>query len=150
MSKQRIKRLAMVLKMAEDKEQQDLQSWGRCQQKLEEERNKITQLEGYMTDYRNTLTSSSQNLSIQGGQVQNTIAFIEQIKDACGHQEQQVNLVEQQAEAAKRVYLESRTKAEALRKLIVKLSAQEKSVADKAEQKLMDEFAARSARNRTF
>lgn len=150
MSQQRIKRLAMVLKMAEEKEQKDLQSWGICQQKLEEEREKITQLEGYMADYRNTLTSSSQGLKIQGGQVQNTIAFIEQIKEACGHQEQQISLVEQRAEAAKRVYLESRTKAEALRKLIVKLNDQVRSLADKAEQKMMDEFAARSARNRTF
>lgn len=150
MSKQRIKRLAMVLKMAEEKEQKDLQVWGQYQQKLEEERAKITQLEGYMADYQNTLTSSPQNLKIQGGQVQNTIAFIEQIKDACGHQEQQINLVEQQAENCKRVYLESRTKAEALRKLIVKLNNQESAIEDKKEQKLMDEFAARSARNRTF
>lgn len=150
MSKQRIKRLAMVLKMAEEKEQKDLQVWGRYQQKLEEERAKVTQLEGYMADYQNTLTASSQNLKIQGGQIQNTIAFIEQIKDACGHQEQQISLVQQQADGAKRVYLESRTKAEALRKLIVKLNNQEAAIEDKKEQKLMDEFAARSARNRTF
>lgn len=150
MSKQRVKRLAMVLKMAEEKEQKDLQVWGRYQKKLEEERAKVTQLEGYMADYQNTLTASSQNLKIQGGQIQNTIAFIEQIKDACGHQEQQISLVSQQAEGAKRVYLESRTKAEALRKLIVKLNNQEAAIEDKKEQKLMDEFAARSARNRTF
>lgn len=147
MSKQRINRLGMVLKMAEDKERQELQRWGRLQQQLEQERATVSQLEGYAKEYRGTLTSSS-NLRIQGGQVQNTIAFIEQIKEACGHQEQQVNLVEQQAEAAKRVYLEARTKAEALRKLIAKLTQEESAIEDKKEQKLMDEFAARSARNK--
>lgn len=150
MTKQRIKRLGMVLKMAEEKERQELQTWGRVQQQLEQERATVTQLEGYASEYRGTLTSSSSNISIQGGQVQNTIAFIEQIKEACGHQEQQVNLVMQQAEAAKRVYLEARTKAEALRKLIAKLTSEESAIEDKKEQKLMDEFAARSARNRTF
>lgn len=66
------------------------------------------------------------------------------------HQEQQISLVEQRAEAAKRVYLEACTKAEALRKLIVKLSDQERSIADKTEQKIMDEFAARSARKNLY
>lgn len=147
MSHQRVKRLGIVLKMAEQKEQQDLQTWGRYQQQLEEEKAKFNQLEEYMTEYRNTLTSNQGSL-IQGGQVQNTIAFIEQIKQACGHQQAQINLIQQQAEGAQRVYLEARAKAEALRKLIAKLSEQVSAIADKQEQKLMDEFAARSARNK--
>lgn len=147
MSQQRVKRLGIVLKMAEQKEQQDLQTWGRYQQQLDQEKAKFDQLEDYMTEYRNTLTSNQGSL-IQGGQVQNTIAFIEQIKQACGHQQAQINLIQQQADGAQRVYLEARAKAEALRKLITKLSEQVSAVIDKQEQKLMDEFAARSARNK--
>ena len=147
MSKQRIKRLGFVLKMAADKEQQDLQVWGQYQQKLEQEKEKLTQLEQYMSEYRNSLTSQK-SAPIQGGQVQNTIAFIEQIKDASGHQEQQIDLVQQQADGAKRVYLDARAKAEALRKLIEKLTLQATAIEDKQDQKMMDEFAARSARNR--
>ncbi len=147
MSQQRVKRLAIVLKMAEDKEQEDLKTWGRYQQQLEQEQAKYTQLEGYMTEYRNTLTAQ-QSTVIQGGQVQNTIAFIEQIRTACGHQQNQINLIQQQSEGAQRIYLEARSKAEALRKLIDKLSNQVATVEAKQEQKLMDEFAARSARNK--
>ena len=147
MSNQRIKRLGFVLKMAADKEQKDLQTWGVYQQQLEQEQTKLSQLEEYIAEYRNTLTAQ-QNSMIQGGQVQNTIAFIEQIKEACGHQQAQINLIQQQAEGAKRVYLEARAKAEALRKLIIKLRNQASAVEEKQEQKMMDEFAARSARNR--
>jgi flagellar protein FliJ len=147
MSKQRAKRLGLVLKMAEEKEQIDLQTWGRYQQQLEQEQATFNQLEEYMTEYRTTLTSNHA-AAIKGGQVQNTIAFIEQIKEACGHQQQQINLIQQQAEGAQRVYLAARAKAQALRKLIEKLNAQASAIEDKQEQKLMDEFAARSARNR--
>ena len=147
MSKQRIKRLGFVLKMASDKEQQDLQVWGQYQQKLEQEVGKLTQLEQYMVEYRSSLTSHHA-APIQGGQIQNTIAFIEQIKDASGHQQQQINLVQQQADGAKRVYLAARAKAEALRKLIEKLNLQAYALEEKQDQKMMDEFAARSARNR--
>jgi flagellar FliJ protein len=147
MSKQRIKRLGFVLKMASDKEQQDLKVWGQYQQKLEQETATLTQLEQYMTEYRLSLTSQ-QTKAIQGGQVQNTIAFIEQIQNASGHQQQQINLVQQQAEGAKRLYLAARSKAEALRKLIEKLKQQTVALEEKQDQKMMDEFAARSARNR--
>ncbi len=149
MSNQRVKRLGFVLKMAADKEQKDLQAWGVYQQQLEQEQTKLSQLEEYITEYRNTLTAQP-NSVIQGGQVQNTIAFIEQIKEACGHQQAQINLIQQQAEGAKRVYLGARAKAEALRKLIIKLRNQASAVEEKQEQKMMDEFAARSARNRQY
>jgi flagellar FliJ protein len=147
MSKQRIKRMGFVLKMAAEKEQQDLRVWGQYQQKLEQEQGTLTQLEQYMTEYRTSLTSQS-TTAIQGGQVQNTIAFIEQIKEASNHQQQQINLIQQQAEGAQRVYLASRAKAEALRKLIQKLKNQVYALEEKQDQKMMDEFAARSARNR--
>ncbi|CCK75393.1 MAG: flagellar export protein FliJ [Oleispira antarctica] len=147
MSKQRVKRLGFVLKMAADKEQQDLKVWGQYQQKLEQEVGTLTQLEQYMTEYRSSLTSQHA-APIQGGQIQNTIAFIEQIKEASGHQQQQIDLVQQQAEGAKRVYLAARAKAEALRKLIEKLNLQAYALEEKQDQKMMDEFAARSARNR--
>lgn len=152
MNKQRIKRLGIVLKMAEEKEQQDLQTWGRYQQQAEQEQQKLEQLEQYITEYRISLThlgadQGNQQITVmQGGQVQNTIAFIEQIKEACGHQQNQINLIQQQAEGAQRVYLEARAKAEALRKLIGKLGQQLSAIEEKQAQKLMDEFAARIAR----
>lgn len=141
--------MGFVLKMAEEKEQQDLRVWGQYQQKLEQEQQTLTQLEGYMTEYRISLTSQT-TTAIQGGQIQNTIAFIEQIKDASNHQQQQINLIQQQAEGAQRVYLAARAKAEALRKLIQKLKDQTHALEEKQDQKMMDEFAARSARNRQF
>ena len=149
MSKQRVKRLQFVLAMAEEKEKTDLKSWGIYQQKLLQEQEKLAQLDQYMAEYRSSLTSQ-QTVAIRGGQIQNTIAFIEQIKDASGHQQQQINLVEQQAEGAQRVYLASRSKAQALRTLIEKLNSQLAATAEKQDQKLMDEFAARSARNRSL
>jgi flagellar FliJ protein len=149
MSKQRVKRLQFVLAMAEEKEKTDLKNWGIYQQKLLQEQEKLTQLDQYMAEYRSSLTSQ-QTVAIRGGQIQNTIAFIEQIKDASGHQQQQINLVEQQAEGAQRVYLASRSKAQALRTLIEKLNSQLAATAEKQDQKLMDEFAARSARNRSL
>ncbi|NRA25102.1 MAG: flagellar export protein FliJ [Oleispira sp.] len=146
MAKQRVKRLGLVLQIAEEKEQKDLQTWGRYQQQLENEREKLTQLDQYITEYRISLTSPDAP-SIRGGQVQNTIAFIEQIKDACSHQEAQIHLIQQQTDGAQRVYLEARGKAQALRKLIIKLKDQASVIEEKQEQKLMDEFGARSARN---
>jgi flagellar FliJ protein len=149
MSKQRVKRLRFVLSMAEEKEQKDLHTWGQYQQRLVKEEEKMSLLEQYMTEYRSSLTTQ-QSVSIQGGQIQNTIAFIEQIKEACGHQQSQINLVQQQAEGAQRVYLQARSKAEALRKLIEKLNSQLLAIEEKQDQKLMDEFAARSARSRNL
>ena len=146
MSKARIKRLGFVLDMAEKQERERLQTWGRYQTQQQQEKDKYDQLDRYLQEYRGSFASiGSEHPSLKGGQIQNTIAFIEQLKVALGHQQAQINVINQQLEGAKKVYLSARSKASALRKLIEKLTQKLNAEDEKQLQKLMDEFSARSA-----
>lgn len=150
MSKQRIKRLQFILEMEQQKEQQDLKVWGQYQQQLAQEKNKVTELQGYLGEYQQGLTSNAGNQSggahISGGQVQNIISFIDQLKSAIDQQNMQLNLIQQQVDNARIVYLKSRAKVEALQKLIGKRQDQISAAEEKQLQKLMDEAAGRMFR----
>ena len=148
MSKQRIKRLQFILDMAKKQEQSDLQNWGQLQQQLAEESEKVTQLQGYLGEYQQNLTTQSAGTSgiISGGQVQNLISFIDQLKSAIDQQNMQMNLMQQRVDQARDVYLKSRAKVEALQKLINKRQQQLSAAEEKQLQKLMDEAASRMAR----
>jgi len=150
MSKQRIKRLQFILDMAKKQEQADLQSWGQLQQQLAAEQQKVEQLQGYLGEYQQNLTSQPGGASgmISGGQVQNLISFINQLKSAIDQQNMQMNLIQQRVDQARDVYLKSRAKVEALQKLINKRQEQLSVVEEKQLQKLMDEAASRMSRAR--
>ena len=150
MSKQRIKRLQFILDMAKKQEQADLQSWGQLQQQLAAEQQKVEQLQGYLGEYQQNLTSQPGEASgmISGGQVQNLISFINQLKSAIDQQNMQMNLIQQRVDQARDVYLKSRAKVEALQKLINKRQEQLSVVEEKQLQKLMDEAASRMSRAR--
>jgi len=150
MSKQRIKRLQFILDMAKKQEQADLQSWGQLQQQLAAEQQKVEQLQGYLGEYQQNLTSQPGGASgmISGGQVQNLISFINQLKSAIDQQNMQMNLIQQRVDQARDVYLKSRAKVEALQKLINKRQEQISVVEEKQLQKLMDEAASRMSRAR--
>lgn len=160
MSKQRIKRLQFILARAKEKEQQDLKVWGQYQQKLAAEEQTVNQLGQYMSEYQSSLTCSpsggehtkgeqppSPQMPIKSGQMHNTIAFIEQLKNAIDHQQSQLHLIQQQVDGARKVYLKSKAKSDALKKLIEKREDQLSVLEEKQLQKLMDEAAGRMARN---
>lgn len=150
MSKQRIKRLQFILDMAKKQEQQDLQSWGQCQQQLAEEQQKVSQLENYLGEYQQNLTMQTPGTGghISGGQIQNLVSFIEQLKSAINQQNMQMNLIQQRVDQARDVYLKSRAKVEALQKLIDKRQQHLSAAEEKQLQKLMDEAASRMSRAR--
>ena len=150
MSKQRIKRLQFILDMAKKQEQADLQSWGQLQQQLAAEQQKVEQLQGYLGEYQQNLTSQPAGASgmISGGQVQNLISFINQLKSAIDQQNMQMNLIQQRVDQARDVYLKSRAKVEALQKLINKRQEHLSVAEEKQLQKLMDEAASRMSRAR--
>lgn len=143
----RAKRLLLIVKMAEDHEQQCLTAWGEGQRQLKQAEEQLQELNVYLNDYQMKLTSNNAQGAIGSGQVQNIISFINQLKNAVEQQKQQINLISSQCDQAKQAYLTAHSKVKALKKLIEKFEQQFSAAEEKQLQKLMDEFSARISRS---
>ena len=82
----RAKRLLLIVKMAEDHEQQCLTAWGEGQRQLKQAEEQLQELNVYLNDYQMKLTSNNAQGAIGSGQIQNIISFINQLKNAVEQQ----------------------------------------------------------------
>ena len=138
----RAKRLQVIVDLAEKAEQQALAEWGKLQQKLQQEEAQKQQLDSYVAEYQKGISVPSAR-TLSGGSIQNALGFIGQIKQALLQQSEQLNLTQQQAEQAKKVYMEQHGKVKALHGLQEKLNAEFDAQQDKQAQRVADEWANR-------
>lgn len=144
----RASRLQVLLDMAEKAEQQALQEWGRLQQKLQQEEQQRAQLTGYANEYQQQLSSPT-GKALSSGFLHNTLGFIGQIETALRTQNEQIRLLQDRTDAARRQYLEHHGKVKALSGLMDRLDREYEQQADKELQKQSDEWANRAAFQRT-
>jgi len=126
-SDNRAKRLGAALKAVEDGEQ------------------KLQMLLGYRDDYANKLDAAQQN-GITPFAYRNFVAFLDKLEHAIDGQKEVIKHAEFKAGMERKAWQESERKRLSYRTLTERAAAQALALDTKRDQKMMDDFAARSAR----
>jgi len=126
-SDRRAKKLGAALKAVEDGEQ------------------KLQMLNGYRDDYARKL-EAAQQAGITPFAYQNFVAFLAKLETAVNGQKEVIKHAEFKAEMERKAWQESERKRLSYRTLTERAAAQALALDNKRDQKMMDDFAARSAR----
>jgi len=127
-SDDRAKRLGAALKAVEDGEQ------------------KLQMLNGYRDDYADKL-DAAQQAGITPFAYQNFVAFLGKLENAINGQKEVIKHAGFKADMERKAWQESERKRLSYRTLTERAAAQALAIETKRDQKMMDDFAARSARN---
>ena len=137
---QSFRQLELLLRLENDKEHkfaQDLQS---AQSFYQASQTKLKEVQGYKLDYLKQLQHmGSQGLA--GGNYQHYQRFIVQLEAGIKAQLDAVDMAKQVVEQRRGIWLEQRTKVQAVETVLTNKKQAHQAIMDKHEQNLADEFA---------
>ena len=113
---------------------------------VEEAEQKLQMLMGYRDDYANRL-DQAQMAGITPFAYQNFVAFIGKLDNAINGQREVVKHAKYKSDHEKKTWQESERKRLSYRTLNERAVAEAQKIADKRDQKMMDDHAARTVRN---
>ncbi|MBD1582232.1 flagellar export protein FliJ [Pseudoalteromonas sp. S16_S37] len=133
-------KLDLLYKLEADKEESLRVNYMQAQHHLNDNQQKLSGLNNFRLEYSQQLhLKAKQGLSSSGFTQYH--AFIKKIEEAIQQQARTVNTAKQVVEQRKRLWLAQQVKAKAIAKLIEKQQLERQKRLDKAEQKMLDEFA---------
>ena len=135
------RRLDPLLRRAQDREDEVAKALAERQQALDMHQSRLCELRQYAEEYAN-----AQLATTSAAQLLNRRAFLDRLDNAVEAQSKTVDSNQERVEAERaRLLLASRDKA-VLEQLAASYRAQEKQVADRRDQREMDDIGARRAR----
>ena len=137
------KRLAPVIEMAEQTEQEAAGKLAKLQQQLLQAEQQLAGLEQYRNDYQQQWITRGQT-GVTGEWLMNYQRFLSQLETAIEQQRNSVQWHQRNAEKARAKWQKAYTRLEGLKKLVQRYQDQARHIADRQEQKDMDEMAARA------
>lgn len=142
MNQKRIDRMQRVESVTGRVSDMAVDAVSRCQQRLDEQRQRLTQLNDYLTEYAAGLGFA------EGGQarafaLQNYRAFMARIEQTVDHQRQVVEAIETELAGLQEEAREASTRHRAVGKLRGRFQHQLAAEEDKRDQRVMDAHAAR-------
>jgi len=140
----RSKKLQPVVRHVENNEQSALKAVALSQQQLQQHQNQLQQLKGYKNDYENR-HSSATAVSYSSLQLQEFNRFLNQLNDTIEQQQQVVQIAQREVDIKRQSWKHTRSRSDAMHKVVDKIQASEMKQAEKTEQKDMDEVALRIA-----
>lgn len=144
MSASRAARLRPVIEMAERAEREAARQLGQAQLQLGQAEAKLGELRQYFNDYQQQwLTQGSQGVS--GQWLMNYQRFLSQLESAIGQQQRSVDWHRNNLNKLREQWQQRRGRLEGLGKLVERYRLEAQRLADKREQKLLDEFSQRLA-----
>lgn len=133
-------KLDLLYKLESDKEESLRLNYVQAQQNLTSNQQKLQGLNDFRLEYSQQLhTRAKQGLSCETIQQYN--AFINKIEEAIKQQASTVNTAKQVVEQRRKLWLAQQAKTKAIAKLIEKKAYEKQQRENKAEQKMLDEFA---------
>ncbi|CCQ09726.1 Flagellar protein FliJ [Pseudoalteromonas luteoviolacea B = ATCC 29581] len=133
-------KLTLLHKIESEKEEGLRKHFLQAQKHFNDNQQKLTGLNQFRLEYMQQLHSKAQQ-----GLTSNTFrqfhSFINKIEDAIKQQARVVNTAKQVVEQRRKLWIQQQAKAKAISKLIEKQQLEIKIKQDKAEQKMLDEFA---------
>ena len=135
------RRLDPLLRRAQDREDEVAKALAERQQALDMHQSRLSELRQYADEYAN-----AQLATTSAAQLLNRRAFLDRLDNAVEAQSKTVDSNQERVDAERaRLLLASRDKA-VLEQLAASYRAQEKQVADRRDQREMDDIGARRAR----
>lgn len=138
----RIKRIAPIVELAENKEKQAVQAYGKKQQKLDDARKALHSLRSFRENYA-ALFSQSGNKGIGMRQLNEYRAFLAKINVAIAEQERVVESAESELNLAKLDWESAHGHTLGMHKVLEKLQAEQSRKEQKREQLEQDDRAGR-------
>ncbi|WP_210395733.1 flagellar export protein FliJ [Motiliproteus sediminis] len=137
----RSKRLGTVLQIAEQRKHEAEQALGNAQQRLEQERLKLQQLQDYLAEYQQSqLARGQQGVSIEV--LRRMQLFKDRLQVAIDQQRQQIVVAEFNLQQARHSWQAAHGRHRAIGALRERVADQEQRQADKQLQTMIDEMAA--------
>ena len=138
----RSKKLKPVVKHVDNNEKSALEAVAFSQQKLQQQQHKLQQLNDYKNEYSQKL-SGAQAASVSAIQLKEFNRFFTQLNDTIIQQTQIVAMAQRELDLKRQKWKLTRSRSDAMHKIVDKIEASELQQAEKIEQKLMDEVALR-------
>lgn len=138
----RAERLAPVVDMALKAEREAARQLGLAQGQMQQVQHKLAELERFRADYQQQWIERGRN-GVSGEWLLNYQRFLAQLEAAVEQQNRSLNWHRDVVEKARASWQEKYARLEGLRKLIERYRQEAQLLADKQEQKQLDEFAQR-------
>lgn len=143
----RVKRLLPVVQMAEEAERDAAAKLAKTQHQLMHAQSQLQGLEQYRGDYQDQWQKQGQ-MGVSGEWLMNYQRFLSQLETAIEQQRNSIKWHQQNVNKARDLWQTAYTRLEGLRKLVQRYQQQAQQLANKIEQKDMDEIAQRLGLNR--
>ncbi len=137
----RSEKLKPVVKHVDKREQAALKAVAFSQQQLQQQQNRLQQLIAYKEEYASQQTSGQITFTVV--QLQENNRFYTQLNDTVIQQEQVVAMAQREVEIKREKWKLTRSRSDAMHKVVDRIQAGELKQADRVEQSLMDEVALR-------
>lgn len=138
--------LETLIELAQRESDDAAKRLGAALKAVEEAEQKYQMLLGYRDDYANRL-DQQQMAGITPFAYQNFVAFVRKLDNAINGQGEVVKHAKYKSEQEKKAWQESERKRLSYRTLNERALAEAQKIADKRDQKMMDDHAARTVRN---
>lgn len=144
--------LERVAQFERDKERQLGQTYRQAQAFVDQQRQKLANLEQYRLDYLKTIQQTGR-AGVGAKHYAQNLSFVGKLDNACAQQQQHISQAVLAADQRKRQWLEQQQRCKAVEMLLEKRRLEASKKESKAEQDMLDEFASQSyfrRRNRSF
>ena len=138
-------RLKPVKEIASSKENEAARQMGEQQRFLEDQKERLVELNNYRTEYANKMMSAG-STGIGAGQMQEYSRFISRLDEAMVFQRQQIELAERALQVRQREWRAMHTRSEALNKVVNRYEKAEHHERERREQQECDEHSQRLRR----
>ena len=138
--------LETLIELAQRESDDAAKRLGAALKAIEEAEQKLQMLHGYRDDYANRL-DQQQMAGITPFAYRNFVAFVGKLDNAINGQAEVVKHAKYKSDQEKKAWQESERKRLSYRTLNERALAEAQKIADKRDQKMMDDHAARTVRN---
>ncbi|MAZ06084.1 flagellar export protein FliJ [Marinobacter sp. SS8-8] len=139
----RSQRLAVVLSLEARKEQEALERMGEARKLVDQQRERVENLNRYQQEYRQQIRNSQQGV-VQVARLQAWQAFIAQLDQVIRQQQVQLDQAEKVFEVRRQEWRQAWERRRGMEKYIDTCRQQERAEQDLRDQKLSDEAAGRA------
>lgn len=134
------KRMQSILKLAQHEEQAAIEALGESSRNVEANINQLEELKRYRTEYREQLLAQGES-GFSAAKMQQFQKFLYKLDEVIEQQKGQIVVSEQVREQRREMWLERRTRTNALDKVTQRYQASEAQEEQRRDQKESDELA---------
>lgn len=138
----RSKRMQSVNKVAHKKEQDAARMLGQSRKNLQQQNMRLTELMQYREDYTRKFTTSG-NDGMDTRKLNEYRSFLHRLNQAILQQRDVITRAERECQLRERAWLGTRTRSQALNKVVARYQLEERIASDRKDQKVLDEHASR-------